>query len=431
MSAVIAWIKSNVASVIFIVVMVAALVSLPILAGKMNAGIQEDMTSRVGKLKELNNLEKTDITVGNPIYGTQVSRTELVNERLLERLIEVTEAERADADRVVERAVEHNRKGRGVILPRLFPAPPPAEREVLPERFHGMVETEYDRLLERVGAGSPPTVEAMTQDLDARRAQFLTNTLQKDESEGLTEEEAGQLTEFLTEQRMSRYAEQADEVGIYATKDALGIPGWNQAVQPTMWELYEWQWQYWIIEDVLEALAEANRGDGERYSVQQAPAKRVLSVAVYGQAAPASGGDEGQSGFGASRKKKSSGGARKARSNPSQEVVRDYGLSFTGRETNPLYDVRLVEVRLIVDTARLPAVLDAFARRNFMTVRELDMFPADQYAAASDGYFYGSEPVTEVTLLVETIWLRSWTTPFMPDEVKTSLGISVEAPKDS
>ena len=53
------------------------------------------------------------------------------------------------------------------------------------------------------------------------------------------------------------------------------------------------------------------------------------------------------------------------------------------------------------------------------------------YAAAGAGYFYGSEPVTEVTLLVETIWLRSWTTPFMPDEVKTSLGIPVEAPNDS
>lgn len=425
MNAVLAWIKSNVASVIFIVVMVVALVSLPILAGQMNSSIQDLMKDRVGQHRDLVKLEKTDVKIGNPVSGHQISETALVNKRLLDRLLEVTEAETADATRVQEAAEVHNRKGRGVLLDRLFPEPPPAEREVLPEAFHRRLETAYEQLLERVGAGSPPSLEVMRDEILRREDNFRNQTLQKDVGDPLDEEEERQLREALTEQRMSLYAEQAEGIGLYATIEALNVPRWEQARQPSLPELYDWQWQYWVVEDLLEALAEANRGSAtDRYSVQQAPAKRVLDVVVYESDA----GDGGGAGPGASRGGRGSDEPTGIKPNPVAEVTRDYGVSFTGRVTNALYDVRLAGMTLVVETARLPVVMNALARRNFITVLDVDVVPADHYAAARDGYFYGSEPVSEVTLTLETIWLRSWTTPYMPGELKQALHIQVDQP---
>jgi transposase InsO family protein len=74
-----------------------------------------------------------------------------------------------------------------------------------------------------------------------------------------------------------------------------------------------------------------------------------------------------------------------------------------------VYDVRLADVVFVADTAQLPAVFDALARQNFMTVTNVRLSSADAFAAARDGYLYGPAPVSQVTATVETIWLRDWT----------------------
>ena len=53
---------------------------------------------------------------------------------------------------------------------------------------------------------------------------------------------------------------------------------------------------------------------------------------------------------------------------PTREVLRDFSESLSGRTSNGLYDVRDVEIALVVDTASIPDVLDAIGTRNFMTV---------------------------------------------------------------
>ena len=401
MNVVIAWIRSNVASVIFIALMIAAIVALPYVAGRMNASVQKDMTARMGQLTELQKLEKTSVKI-TPLNGPPIEESVLINENLLARLKEVTEAEREDASRVLEAARLHNRKDRGVLHESVFPEPPPAEREVLPLQFHRRLTQAYEQLLHRLNAGSPPDVETMAEKIERTRQNFLTQTLQKSGAEGLDADEQAQLRDVLTKQRMSLYAEQAERIGVYATVDALRVPAWEQTRLPPQGELFEWQWQYWVVEDLLAAIGDANLGPGDaRYSVLQAPVKRVLDIAVYAAPAPRAAGAP----------------------SPSAEVRPDYAVSFTGRVTNPLFDVRDVELRLVVDTARLPVVFDALARRNFITILDADLIPADHYAAARDGFFYGSEPVAELTLQLETIWLRSWTGEFMPDETKQALGV--------
>ena len=58
MNVVLGWVKTNVISVIFFVVMIAALVSLPLVAKSLNDGVQKSVDDRVKQYKDLEKLEK-------------------------------------------------------------------------------------------------------------------------------------------------------------------------------------------------------------------------------------------------------------------------------------------------------------------------------------------------------------------------------------
>jgi hypothetical protein len=114
--------------------------------------------------------------------------------------------------------------------------------------------------------------------------------------------------------------------------------------------------------------------------------------------------------------------------NPKAPAPRDFKVSLTGRATNPLYDVINVEVGLVVENHRLPQVLDEIAKYNFMTVTGLQLKAVNPFEALAQGFFYGPEPVTEVHLNIETIWLREWTREFMPKATRQALGIPLASP---
>jgi len=445
MSAVLEWVKSNVVIVIFAAVMVAAVPALLIASVRLNAGVKDDVKQRTEKLSALERLEKTNVTIGGTAGLPADSRSILVNQSFLDRFKQVTQAQQADAEQVFTEAVKHNRKGRGVLMEGLFPHLPAEQREVLPKDFHDRVNEAYVALLNRINGDSPPTIEDILEEVQRRRAQFYSQTLQKDLSEPLTEEEEKQLRDELTQARKSRYYEAADTIKLYVSLDLLKLPDWDQEYLPSMSEMFEWQWQYWLRQDILEALAEANRRSS---SVLRAPVKRVTELTIYpgsvglGEAAArGSGGGSGSSGgtgwgLGGGPGRRSGGGSAAgsgtavaaAKPDPKKEIKRNYSY-FTGRYSNPLYDVRWVQLGIIVDTARIPDVLNALARQNFITVIDLQMTPVEPYAAAREGYLYGSEPVSQLNLQLETIWLRSWTTQYMPDEVKMALGVPVEKPE--
>ncbi len=176
-------------------------------------------------------------------------------------------------------------------------------------------------------------------------------------------------------------------------------------------------------------------------SVINAPVKRLISlalvdappVAVAGGTGGGAGGGFGLSGPGSNPRRggKSPGGAdapRGVAANPSAEVRLDFGVSLTGRTSNPLYDVRYVQLVVIVDTQRIPELLDSLVRQNFITVIDVQYDAVDAFDEASNGYFYGGGGVSMLTLELETVWLREWTAAFMPPDLKRALGIP-EPPK--
>jgi hypothetical protein len=446
MSVVLNWVKSNVYTVVFVAIMIVAPVALWIVSGRMNASVRSDLEARAAKISELDRLEKTkvDLAIPGP-DNPRVDATIPVNRRFLERYQEVVDKISQDAEQIKDQVVQMNRKGRGVLLDELFPDPPSHLRETLPGQMYRRLLSAHEQLLKDCEAGAPPSVEDMVADLDAARERHMTQ-LFKQAANQLDEDEQIWLIEQLAKTRLSIYAERANDTKLYATLAELNMP--DESERPERAEghantqMFDWQWQYWIKEDILKALYGANEPFD---SVADAPVKRLVSLRVLDGPVPdASGSSAGSgrgggssSGFGpgggggrrgGGRQGGGGGGRPAVAADPSREVPLDYGVSFTGRTDNPLYDVRLVELVIVADSARIPEVFDALAGQNFMTViAPVQVEALDLFAAIRDGYFYGAAPVSQLTLTLETIWLREWTAQFMPTELKQALGIPTKA----
>lgn len=439
------WIKSNVLTVIFVVLMVAALAGLPILSGRMCKGVKEDVEDRASLDGELSKLAKTQIEIPQGAGQPPISEAVLVNDSLVQRLREVTDIRVADAQRVQQTALEHNQKDHAVLLPALFPEPDPREREVLPRQFYDLLTAAYDNLLAEVHAGPTPDLVELTEYVQRRRAQVLSSELNKGPDDVLTADEQERLTKELTSARVAYCHERAGEVGFFVPKEALNLPYFDQTQHYTVSELYDWQWQFWIYDDVLKALAAAN---ADSDSVLRAAVKRVVWMQLWDDTAAAAGGSgstppgsgagagagAGAGGFGRRGGGGAAGGqgAQNAEEqplgppvppNPKTPVPVNFGVSLTGRASNQLFDVRNVELQLIVETAELPKVLDALARQNFISVINLGLKPIDPYQHLAIGYYYGAGPLSQVDLTVETIWFRQWTAPYMPADLRAAKGI--------
>ncbi|MHC4108297.1 MAG: hypothetical protein ACYSTY_09465, partial [Planctomycetota bacterium] len=165
MNAVLDWVKTNVFTVIFAVVMLVALVVLPIFSAGKNEKVREDAQERARMSTELAQLEKTQLS----LPGSAESQQVLVNQRLLRRYEALVDLLRDDAEQVRDEAIRHNRKDRGRLLPDLFPEPRvPGGRDVLPGRFYELLQRAYADLLAEVNAGSPPSADELREEVERR-----------------------------------------------------------------------------------------------------------------------------------------------------------------------------------------------------------------------------------------------------------------------
>jgi hypothetical protein len=359
----------------------------------------------------------------------------MVNDDLLTKYKEAIGKVSEDAAAVRTEALAFNRKDHQPLMADVFPEPDFGQREVIPQRFHERLIAAYDEMLADAKAGSPPDLESLREKLEGMRNRFITQDLKKDINAPLEPEEDKRLKEMLSEARLAMYREEAARVGVYASTGAFMVPAWDQSRLPSPAQMFNWQWQYWVVEDVLGAVKRAN---DKSQSVMDAPVKQVLGVVVRdlpavaaeveGSAIPPPSGQGGFGDAGMSAMPPSGGddmaGAMGGAGGSGQ---RDYSMSFTGLVSNDLFDVVPVDLGLIVETARLPEVLDALSRYNFMTITNLRIEPTDAFAATERGLYYGPEPVCSVTMTLETVWLREWTTPFMPPVTRTALGIAPDA----
>ncbi|MDL1903628.1 hypothetical protein FBT69_02305 [Synechococcales cyanobacterium CNB] len=224
---------------------------------------------------------------------------------------------------------------------------------------------------------------------------------------------------------IGEYQRRAREISVYADLTSLDRTGFDKrssllppprvtdaqgGALPDVAELFQWQWDAWLVGDLLSAVARANTSpDGDRQDVENAVVKRIEKISVedlplYGDA------------------------KLPRLSAPEGSVPLDRSTSVTGRvssETNKLYDVRRAKMTVVVSSERLPVFLDALGQTNMITVLSVNLSEVDVWADLQKGYFYGREPVVRAELELETLWLRSWTGPLMPRYVRQRLGVEL------
>lgn len=410
MKKVLGWLKKNLVSVICLVVAVVALPTMFIVGSGMGKGIREEVEADANKrLRDLNAMQVEyqlePLTPDGQQFTVKIPPNEATT-AAMGKLLEQTRTQFEGARALV---VEHNQRGRGPLIDALFPAP---ENEIIGnQRLYEIANRRvaaYPALLQRIGAGGPPNPEDVARRLaDARlREEELRRGARPDAS--LTEQDTAEIMERLSAERMQIYLSHAAGLRYYATPAVFeGVAPWSESVAPPLDTAWEWQWQYWVHEDIATALASANQGG----SLLNGPVKRVSQIAVdtasYGAASQPGSND------------------------PTAEAPRDFAASLSGRvawprASNGLYDIRYVTVRALVDADRLPDVIDAISRTNLMTVLDVDLeMPADLRQDLAAGYAYSraAERLMWATMRIETIWLRDWTTPLMPARVAAALGV--------
>lgn len=296
-------------------------------------------------------------------------------------------------------------------------------------------------LLDRVRAGLPPDAGKLAADLRFDRQALLRQALGvlTDPSQ-LPPGRLAAIEEAVREKRLKEYAKFAQGVDVFADASILPFETFSPTLTPTVLQCWDLQQRYWIVSDVLSAVALANataenRATAAANGVPRSVVKRILSISVAPDPLLAGDGSSGGGvpggGMGAGA---GAGGTPEAAPAMPGLVPGPGGLllspqkSITGRVSGPgsantLFDVREARLVAIVSTERLPELFDALAKVNFITVLNIGVERVDTLEELRAGFDYGADHVSKVTIDLETVWMRSWTEPLMPVELKEKLGI--------
>ena len=416
------WLRSNWLIGLMCVVILAAPVGFFFGASAWNKSIQ---TSREAEAKaDYDKLSRAVVTYSVPasMPGDEVVEVRRVpHKELTAHFAALRERQNEQIERVVEEATALNQAGHDVIVEGLLPKPPDREEQILRlEMLDRIVGTPAQPsvlqvALDGIEAGTPPDANEVARQLE----DYRTTEIERHEAEtgerNLSEEEAQELTETLRKRRVGEYQRRADEISVYGGIDVMpaeptGFPRTKDGQAPELTTCFEYQWNYWIVQDLLKAVATANTDAGGALTrVPRSAVKRIVSIGL--EFVPGLYQEGPQVG------KVSSSGPL---------IGLDPSVSVTGRvshENNQLYDVRTATLSLVVASARLPEVLEAIAATNFMSVVDMDVREIDPWEHLRLGYYYGDEHVVEVDLSVETVWLRSWTVQYMPETVRKLLRV--------
>ncbi len=241
----------------------------------------------------------------------------------------------------------------------------------------------------------------------------------------LTNEEQLAQSKALAERRLAEYQAAASGISLYAAmeqmpSDAAGLPIPVGKIDPEKIDakiFFLYQWDYWILKDFFTAVKLANTDAGKQTDVEHSVVKRIEKIFItdpkglYKAAEEASGA--------------ASSAAAPAAAVPGS-VPSDPSVSITGRDSSPantMYDVRRLNVTVVVSSARITEFLDAITRTNFMSITGFDITAVDEWGDLRDGYYYGGESVVRATISIETIWLRSWLLKYMPNALQVALEV--------
>ena len=408
MKPVLAWVKANLVSVILLAITVIALPTMLIIGSSMGKKLRESVQSDVTRqMREVTGItvqySLEPLTPGAPSF----SMTMPPNKATTEALTALLEATAKEAEEVRAKIVAFNQRNKGLLVEGVLPEPESAI--VAPERLDAMARAwarAHAPLIERLGGGMPPDAETAL-----RQLREIAFRVEQDMTGGrpdvaLTPEQREAFTERMSQERVHLYTSRASRLRFYADRRVFAdVAPWTETTSPPLELAWEWQWRYWLQDDLVRAIANANAGAP---SLLEAPVKRIERIEID----PFTYTGTGQGGGDATA-----------------EVRRDYSRSITGRSgwpasPNPVYDVRYANMVLLVDSAQLPRLFDAISTTNLMSVIDIDVVDVgDLREHLRQGFVYTQSPasIVRVTLRVESVWLRDWTSRLMPPRVREAM----------
>jgi len=476
MKGVLSWIKSNLVTVLSAVVILASLgvigwsVSLGSAAAQKASGEVKKMT------RELDS--HSNVTVPFPPADVDAPPEDIggvtITEATLKHLDEVYGKMNSEYEQTYGPFVKINQKGHHLLVPGVLPKAKASHlrheaRTAYREAFVEMLEP-YDESqpdAPRLNAGGPLSPDELQFELQRVEEGYRPSTYNSGGTGGLSEADRKAIEGQKAERAEEMLLERARQIHLYAYTNILspGFPfqvgGWSLATSlPTLSQIWEGHMELWIQQDIARAIEIANKVDQPDRSVIEAPVKRLISIDVI----PGYVGIDTQGGMGVAGTVKSGGGgggaanyggaaayggqpggalggaqagvgaeapAAVSSGSPDTPLSVDYNTGPSGRTSNVIYDVRHARMVAIVDYQQLPALFDAISEVNFMTVLDCQIKDVDEYDALREGYVYGQGDAVQVDMLIETIWLREWTSKLMPDKVKEHLGIAVPQAQDA
>lgn len=427
------WVKSNPLAVVCIAIIVIALVSFYYPTYTWSSAFRSEMAARSGALSRIQGLQSTSVTVPPPKPELPpMTLNMVVNQAAIARLEVIYKDMEQEYKGIYSEAQQRNMQGHQFMMPGLFPNP--ADQNTL-FRSRSAYVAGFQNLYQALDAGAPPTPLKISEMLD-REALAFRRSLLLPAGSGLSIEQQQQLTQRQAEKLEEMYRDKAVDIHVYAPEIVVDertrtwlAPGpfqmgvWSQGSgRPEPFDIWEGQMQLWVQQDLCQAIMLANDvtadPDG---TVIDKPVKRIISMTVDPKYIGVP--ERGYGWSGALTQEIVTARVTEIQTQLTQKIPTNYTISPTGRASNPLYDVRHATLSVVVDSQKLPALINALGKVNFMTVLSVNIKDVDEYAALREGFYYGPCDAVQVDLKVESLWMREWTAHFMPDDVRYHLGV--------
>lgn len=442
MKKILPWLKNNWLLTLMAVLMLAAIPTGWFFSSSWRQTMQTDREKMAADLSGKLSKAKVSYTVASPVPSVNsITANQEANSKVTEFFATQKAKFESEAKRVVELANAHNAgpdnaKRFKPLIADLFPAPRNADQNRQIVAFTkelagtpGKISA-YQRLLNSINAGMPPDRKKIGQELSERAAREREAVKGTNPQRELTKEEVDSIVKKLTDQRIGAYQQAAARYSVYASMESLPkhpdkILRVNPSEPPSLPQCFSWQADLWLVSEVLDAVKNANTPEGATapISLDRAAIKRIELIDFDPYIIRSRDENDPYSNA------PGTPAAKAAASTPvdgsSAMIAPRFGESITGRwggKDNKLYDVRSCYLYLVVASARIPEVLNAISRSNFMTVVDVDMKDVDVWEDLQEGFYYGDEHVVHVTLEVEVVWLKGWLAPLVPPGARDQLG---------
>jgi hypothetical protein len=298
-----------------------------------------------------------------------------------------------------------------------FPASSPAQRSA----FKLAYQDEVNSWLSRMKAGDVPTADYIAQtrdriDEDKNKMAELGIATKTDDGEMVNRPE---VRAAITKAQLIYCYATDDSFHQSAVSDRSPAAPMYVGRPPSPEEMWHAQLEVWVQRLIVDRIAEINEAaadqlsqEGARPWVGNLPIKELVAIQTTRYYVT----DEG---------KRSATTQSKGRPEPpgSAESV------FTGNKSNELYELMQLTMVLVVDAAKMPAIMSELCRDRFLTIVNVE-YEAVEPNPSMEGKIYGDRPVVRLTLDMETQFFSEFYLPLMPNEILDQLKKKrPEAPK--